>query len=146
MKTESQIEDNLNETFPELSKAGNENCFVVPEDYFDSLSEKIMERCSNKKIRNVFVKKHIYKFKYVYSFAACLFVFILLYPFTHNYFNKTETQQTNYVDEYLLSSDGVDETALTEALSEDTNQNGTDVKEDYILDNDVDNNEFINEK
>ena len=146
MKTDFQIEDNLNETFPELSKAGNENCFVVPEDYFDTLPEKIMGRCTNKKIRKVFMNKHIYKFKYVYSFAACLFVFILLYPFAHNYFNKTETQQTNYVDEYLLSSDGVDETVLTEALSEDTNQNGTDVKEDYILDNDVDNTEFINEK
>jgi len=108
------------ETFgPNLTKAGKENPYKVPEGYFDSLPNRIQEFCKKEEPKvqatNWFVT---IKSQLALATGICLFAVLAVTGYYYsNQFNKGFFHRTDYLKIVEESGTEFDEMQLFEAVS-----------------------------
>ena len=120
--------DDFNNIPPELSKIGNQQPYNVPDNYFETFSNKMAERIvSHKKSAYslAFISKHVLK---PYLIVAS---FVVIFGMSWIVFSKMNRPQQNNnliaavdsieMQEKLLAS--IDETTVLEYVAAETNQN-----------------------
>ena len=152
MKTPFDInnreENELKNSFPNLSKISRENPFTLPNDYFETLPTIIQEKCvkASSGLKNkIYVK--ILKPHYI-MMASLVLIFsgMMIYKSVKQYeTNRSILRNENYTEEYLLNIENIDEDQIAEVLSEEKSTVKSDDIIDYLSDDDP-NNDLINNK
>jgi len=146
---ENQEENEMRNSFPNLSKVSRENPFMVPKDYFESLPAIIQEKCvkPSSVIRNkIYVK--ILKPHYIMmvSLALILTGLMVYKPIMQRFSKPAISENEDYTEYYLLNVENIDENQIAEAVSEDNNSVSSDDVINYLSDDDPNNYDLINNK
>jgi len=146
---ENREENEMKNSFPNLSKISRENPFTVPKDYFESLPAMIQEQCvkSGYSLRNkIYVK--ILKPHYIMmvSLALILTGLMVYKPIEQHFSNHSISTNESYTEDYLLNVENIDEDQIAEAISDDSNSVTSDDIVNYLLEDDLNNNDLINNK
>lgn len=128
MKT-SQPDIPINEEF--LNNIKKENSFAVPDGYFDTLPETILEKCmKNQKAnsKNYFIRNPRFYFPFFTAIAMLVVIFYILK--NHNsdtIIIKGSQQFVNVSDKYfylenLIENNELDESLIIEVIADDTSK------------------------
>jgi len=148
MNNKNNIEEELENLAPFLSKIKKENNFSTPQNYFEVLPEVIANKnLNNKSLYFIFDKLSA---RILVPFST--FVAILVILFFLNY-NTLETELTNeQIGDLLINQEyvNIDDYLVYDAYSEvlDEEQKETSTTEEYInylIENNIDINSIINE-
>ncbi len=132
--------------FPLISKAGKENPFHIPDDYFENLPASIQESCNEIGKKKKYFTFINFKFNYIYfSSAICILFLVLLFnPLTKKYFIQPSIQPVTSLSDYLLTYENIDEETIAEFLTDNTNDSSNDITEEYLSNDDLLSTDSIN--
>jgi hypothetical protein len=135
MEDKENIQDNLKETAPNLYSINKENPFDVPENYFETLSDVLIEKCVQSEKQSTARVIHISFRKILIPLAvAASLILIVLISHRKNDSNPVNTVQyayytnngtSEYLD-YLIDNNELDESLIiSELINDDTSKTGT---------------------
>jgi len=151
-----EIQAELAELAPTLSKIEKINAFEVPEGYFDSLPGIIQEQIASDKgvVRRLPIYMNVRAIAVAASIALIAVSFLLfnIQDVENTKLLAFEDIATEEIALLLENSDYIDEEMITESLIEEESSSTdgevfdeTDEIIDYLLDNDIDLSTIINE-
>ncbi len=147
MENDNNIEENLKNIAPFLSKIKKENNFSTPPNYFEILPEVIVNRSLNSKLFNFSFNNFL---KHFLIPASSLAVILIVLFYLNS--NTIETELTNEQisnliinEEYIKIDDYLVYDAYSEVLDEEKATSTTDEYINYLIENDIDINSIIDE-
>lgn len=119
-----------------LEDINKENCFKVPDNYFDNFYNNLQNRLKEEKIEIVETKNKskIYYLKPLFKIAAILILMLLLIkPETYNNIDNNITEYTEYEDyTYYLVSNISDYELYEQFYSEDNDEINNETYEELL--------------
>ena len=121
-----------------------ETGFVIPENYFENLCDKLIDNLPAKEVKVIPIKSR--KNLWIYTAAAALILPISL-VLINNFLIKSSTNDTIALENYISNNTSINENDIAELLSEkDIQKIKIDFKlEDNTLENELSNNQNIEE-
>lgn len=128
-------------TEPDFMKRPRKNPFRTPDDYFDSLEDRIMANIEYQGSKKRTTTKVFQMLKPVFGLAASfLLIYLLVYYPINTFILKdtskvavTDTSLSNFMDPYNLSLNQVDENSLVNAIFSDETSNIAETNPDEML-------------
>ena len=146
---ENREEDELKNSFPNLSKISREHPFMVPEDYFKTFPAMIQEKCikSGSDLRDkIYVKILRPHYIMMVSLALVLTGLMVYKPIVQHFSKSSIVKNEDYTEDYLLNVENIDEDQIAEVVSDNSNSVNSDDIVKYLTDDDLNNNDLINNK
>lgn len=112
MENNNHIREEIENLAPNLSKLEPRKDFIVPENYFYSLSDQIQKKLAikeNKRFSFVFEILHSMFFRYSVGFLVVLMIGFSAYYYSRSVHKAKEVQNTVLTEDYVLDNIETDE-------------------------------------